>query len=61
MDLNDPNSLVENIITIKNNKELVDYKVHKGLEILSSWSEEDFYKSLLTIFGEYQYIRDGWE
>jgi glycosyltransferase involved in cell wall biosynthesis len=61
MDLKDPNSLVENIITIKNNKELVDYKVHKGLEILSSWSEEDFYKSLLTIFGEYQYIRDGWE
>jgi len=61
MNLKDPNSLVENIITIKNNKELVDYKVHKGLEIISSWSEEDFYKSLKTIFGEYQYIRDGWE
>ena len=61
MDLKDPNSLVENIITIKNNKALVDYKIHKGLEIISSWSEEDFYKSLKTIFGEYQYIRDGWE
>ena len=61
MNLKDPNSLVENIITIKNNKELVDYKIHKGLEIISSWSEEDFYKSLKTIFGEYQYIRDGWE
>jgi len=61
MNLKDPNSLVENIITIKNNKELVDYKVHKGLEIISSWSEESFYKSLETIFGEYQYIRDGWE
>ena len=61
MNLKDPNSLVENIITIKNNKELVDYKVHKGLEIISSWREEDFYKSLKTIFGEYQYIRDGWE
>ncbi|MDB9767032.1 glycosyltransferase, partial [Amylibacter sp.] len=61
MNLKDPNSLVENIITIKNNKELVDYKVHKGLKIISSWSEESFYKSLETIFGEYQYIRDGWE
>ena len=61
MNLKDPNSLVENIITIKNNKELVDYKVQKGLEILSFWSDEDFYRSLETIFGEYQYIRDGWE
>ena len=24
-------------------------------------TEEDFYKSLLTIFREYQYIRDIWE
>jgi len=61
MDLKDPHSLVENIITIKNNKELVDYKLQKGLEILASWTEEDFYKSLIKIFEEYQYIRDAWE
>ena len=61
MDLKDPNSLVENIITIKANQELVDYKVKKGSEIFSSWTEEDFYNSLLRIFGEYQYIRDSWE
>ena len=61
MDLKDPHSLVENIITIKNNKELVDYKLQKGLEILASWTEEDFYKSLIKIFEEYQYIRDVWE
>ena len=61
MDLKDPHSLVENIITIKNNKELVGYKLQKGLEILASWTEEDFYKSLIKIFEEYQYIRDAWE
>ena len=61
MDLKDPHSLVENIITIKNNKELVDYKLQKGLEILASWTEEDFYKTLIKIFEEYQYIRDAWE
>ena len=61
MDLKDPHSLVENIITIKNNKELVDYKLQKGLKILASWTEEDFYKSLIKIFEEYQYIRDAWE
>ena len=61
MDLNDPHSLVENIITIKNNKELVDRKVQKGQEILASWKEEDFYKSLIKIFEEYQFIREAWE
>ena len=61
MDLKDPHSLVENIITIKNNKELVDYKLQKGCEILASWTEEDCYKSLIKIFEEYQYIRDAWE
>ena len=61
MDLADPSSLVDNIITIRNNNELVDYKVAKGLEILASWGEEDFYKSLKGIFEEYQYKRDGWE
>ena len=61
MDLNDPHSLVENIITIKNNKELVDRKVQKGQEILASWKEEDFYKSLIKTFEEYQFIRETWE
>ena len=61
IDLKDPHSLVETIIKIKNNKELVNYKIHKGMEILSSWSEEDFYKCLITMFEEYQYIREGWE
>ena len=61
IDLKDPHSLVKAIIKIKNNKELVNYKIHKGMEILSSWSEEDFYKCLITMFEEYQYIREGWE
>lgn len=60
MDLNNPFSLVENILEIKNNKQLVNKKINLGKKILINWNEEDFYKKLIKIFTEYQYIRSCW-
>lgn len=61
MDLNNPNSLSENILFIKNNKDIVDYKILNGKNILDNWKEEDFYNKLLKVFKRYQYIRECWE
>ena len=61
MDLKNPNSLVEHILTIQNDKQAVEEKKEKGAEILKAWNEEDFYSKLLSIFNEYKYIRELWK
>ena len=61
MDLRDPSSLVEKILTIQNDKYTVEEKKEKGLKILKAWNEEDFYSKLLSIFNEYKYIRELWK
>ena len=61
MDLRDPSSLVKNILTIQNDKQIVEEKKEKGLQVLKNWNEEDFYKKLLNIFSEYKYIRELWK
>jgi len=61
MDLRDPSSLVENILTIQNDKQAVEEKKEKGLEILKEWNGEDFYSKLLSIFNEYKYIKELWK
>ena len=61
MDLRDPSSLVKNILTIQNDKQIVEEKKEKGLQVLKNWNEEDFYKKLLNIFNEYKYIRELWK
>jgi hypothetical protein len=55
------NSLVKNILTIQNDKQIVEEKKEKGLQVLKNWNEEDFYKKLLNIFNEYKYIRELWK
>jgi len=61
MDLRDPSSLVKNILTIQNDKQIVEEKKEKGLQVLKNWNEEDFYKKLLNIFCEYKYVRELWK
>ena len=61
MDLKNPNSLVENIIEIQNNKVAVENKKEEGTKILQEWNDENFYKKLQTIFDEYKYVRELWE
>jgi glycosyltransferase involved in cell wall biosynthesis len=60
MDLKNPNSLVDNLLEIKNNKKLVLEKISKGKAVLTNWNDEDFYNGLLSLFKEYQYIRELW-
>jgi glycosyltransferase involved in cell wall biosynthesis len=60
MDLKDPNSLVQNILTIQNNSEMIKDKIIKGKKVLESWNEEDFYNKLSDIFSSYKNIRDSW-
>ena len=61
MDLRDPSSLVKNILTIQNDKQIVKEKKEKGLQVLKNWNDEDFYKKLLNIFNEYKYVRELWK
>ena len=60
MDLRDSSSLVKNILTIQNDKQIVKEKKEKGLQVLKNWNEEVFYKKLLNIFNEYKYVRELW-
>jgi len=60
IDLKDPDSLVQKIMTIKNNESIVKDKIIKGKEILDNWNDKDFYNKLLEIFNEYKYIRESW-
>ena len=60
MYLNDPQSLVDHLITIKNNDKEVGRKIAKGRQILENWGEVDFYKMLHKVFNEYNYVRETW-
>lgn len=60
MDLQDPNSLAEHLLTILSDKELVAEKKKSGVKILENWNDETFYDKLISIFNEYKYIRELW-
>ena len=60
MNLKDPNSLVNHITSIKADKNLVDIKKKKGIEILNSWNDKDFYFKLIELLKEYKHIRQLW-
>lgn len=61
MDLKNPDSLVKHLITIQNNKILVNEKIEHGSKVLSDWDEKKFYKKLILIFKDYLHIRDLWD
>jgi glycosyltransferase involved in cell wall biosynthesis len=61
MDLKNPNSLVNHLITILNKDPIVNEKIKNGSNIINSWTEEDFIKIVLDILNEYAIIRECWE
>jgi glycosyltransferase involved in cell wall biosynthesis len=61
MDLKDPVSLVNHIITILQDKSLVEKKIKEGKKVLENWNEKDFYNKLKNIFLEYKTIRKCWK
>lgn len=61
MNLKDPNSLVEHLLTILNDKNIVNQKILLGQEIINSWTEEDFLNCIYTILDEYKILRECWE
>ena len=61
MNLKDPNSLVQNLLTILNDHKLTDHKVVQGKKIIENWDDKDFYNKLLKIFRDYKYIRRTWK
>lgn len=60
MDLTDPNSLVDHILTIINNDKTVIQKIKSGLQVLDSWKEEDFYLKIIEILKEFKFLREKW-
>jgi hypothetical protein len=60
MDLNNPESLANHLITIRNNEIVVNEKLRRGNEILKSWTEDDCILKLDTLFNEYNRIRECW-
>ena len=60
MDLKDPQSLVDHLITIKNNDGEVGRKITIGRQLLEDWREVDFYNMLNKVFNEYNYVRETW-
>ncbi len=61
MDLKNPYSLVDLLITIQNNPKLVENKKKLGLKIISEWNDKNFYEELISIFQDYSYIRELWD
>ncbi len=61
LDLKNPESLAESLLEIKNKPEKVEQKRKLGVEIIKSWSKNDFWQKLEPVFKEFQIIRDCWE
>ena len=61
MDLEDPKSLAQHLMTIITDKKIVEGKRAKGKEILHSWNDEDFSDVILNIIKKYKHIRECWQ
>jgi len=60
LNLNNPNSLAEHILSIKNKEVNIKEKIAMGKNILNKWEEKDFYQKLYKIFKDYSYISNRW-
>ena len=61
MNLKDPNSLVNNLLTILNDKNIVNEKILLGNQIINSWTDKDFLNCIYAILNEYKILRECWE
>lgn len=60
MNLKDPNSLVQHLLTRFNNPDEVQIKILRGRQLINSWTEEDFANGVKSIFDDFSYIRECW-
>jgi len=60
MDLNDPEILAQHLMTILNDPKAVQMKIQRGYQILSEWTEDDYWKVLRRIFENYFFKMKCW-
>lgn len=61
MNLKNPNSLVDHILTIMKDKNIVNKKILLGQDIINSWTDKDFLNGIYNILDEYKILRECWE
>lgn len=61
MNLRNPESLANHILTIMKDKDIVNKKILLGQDIINSWTNEDFLNTIYNILDEYKVLRECWE
>ena len=61
MNLKNPESLANHILTIMKDKDIVNKKILLGQDIINSWTNEDFLNTIYNILDEYKVLRECWE
>lgn len=61
MDLNDPYSLTNQLITIMSDSQTVEKKIKFGLEIVKNWDSKKTYEELLLVINGFAQKRKLWE
>ncbi len=60
MNLDDPNSLVQCLLDLRDNPKLREQHILAGKELLQQWTAEDYWRGLHSIFVEFEYKRRRW-
>lgn len=61
MNLKNPESLANHILTIMKDEDIVNKKILLGQDIINSWTNEDFLNTIYNILNEYKVLRECWE
>lgn len=61
MDIKNPESLVEILLSIDKDRSLVNEKIKNGKLVLEKWSESDYWNGLKNIFDEYEVKLKCWK
>lgn len=61
MNLKNPESLANHILTIMKDKDIVSKKILLGQDIINSWTNEDFLNTIYNILDEYKVLRECWK
>lgn len=60
MNLKDPNSLVNHLLTILDDQNIVNEKRLLGRQIIDSWTDKDFLATIETMLVDHKYLRECW-
>ncbi|HHT9146719.1 MAG TPA: glycosyltransferase family 4 protein [Candidatus Wunengus sp. YC61] len=61
MDLKDPESLAIQLLKVINGDPIVEKKRQKGMEIIKSWTKEDYWQKVDGILKDYQTLMKCWK